>query len=202
MDDRQVRRLGATRATAVRARIVAATSRDLPAAVARGGFRADLYYRLGAAEVHVPPLRARAEDLAPLCRHLLAESGHPAQPIDPLAGRSLARFHWPGNVRELRNELVRASLMAGTGPIRLEHLSPRITGAAANRAARLAAAASSSGTPAPLRVQVAAFEAEVIADALQAANGSRTRAARLLGLPRRTLFDRMRQAGLVGVSRD
>src|SRR6478672_2455618 len=105
-------RLGSNRERSVKVRVVSATNADLPALIAAGQFREDLYYRLNAVEVRAPPLAQRSADILPLARHFLA----PGKQLDADAERVLLAHAWPGNVRELRNAVQRAALRARGGP--------------------------------------------------------------------------------------
>jgi len=112
------RRVGATTDLRADVRVVAATNRDLPTAVKEGGFRADLYYRLSAFTIPVPPLRQRPEDVPLLVDHFIARASRRPVPhtVTPEAMRSLLAYDWPGNVRELRNVIERAVLLARASP--------------------------------------------------------------------------------------
>ncbi|MBY0278284.1 sigma 54-interacting transcriptional regulator, partial [Candidatus Binatia bacterium] len=128
-------RVGETRPRKVDVRVIAATNRDLDAEVKRGGFRADLYYRLAAFPIRLPPLRERRDDIPALAAALLAtissRLGRGPVGIEPGALDLLVRFDWPGNVRELENEIARAVALLGAATrIRGEHLSEKIRGAA------------------------------------------------------------------------
>ena len=112
LEDGTYRRLGGTQAMASQARVVSSSNADLSTRVADGRFRADLYYRLNAIELHIPPLRARLEDIVPLSEYYLAQfarcAGHRVPSLTPAATAALRNHGWPGNVRELRNRLERA----------------------------------------------------------------------------------------------
>lgn len=126
-------RVGGTSEITVDFRLIAATHRDLTLAVESGAFREDLFFRLAAFELEVPPLRERSEDIVPLANHFLAEfsimMGRPLS-LDAEVAEALLRYHWPGNVRELRNCLHRACIFATNGLISVNHLGPRIRAAA------------------------------------------------------------------------
>jgi propionate catabolism operon transcriptional regulator len=120
LQEREVMKLGAGRATPVDVRVIAATHRDLHALVEQGAFRADLYFRLNLLQIKLPPLRERRADIAPLARHLLGRSAlqyglsaaaleRVLEFLDPL----FANYAWPGNVRELENLLARAAIYIG-----------------------------------------------------------------------------------------
>jgi two-component system response regulator HydG len=116
LQEREVRRVGETRARRVDVRVLAATHRNLADEVAAGRFRQDLYYRLRVVEVCIPPLRARRADVLPLARAVLvrlaARFKRPVRSLSPEAADMLLRYRWPGNVRELENALERAVVLA------------------------------------------------------------------------------------------
>ncbi|MEW5666042.1 sigma 54-interacting transcriptional regulator [Pseudomonas putida] len=167
-------------------RIIAATSIDLQAAMARGAFRADLYYRLNVLPIEVPPLRQRLEDLPALCEAILAELGSQYE-LEAEAQQLLARHAWPGNIRELRNVLERATLLAD---------QPRL-GVADLRAA-LGPLSPLAEAPVRQRYRDAceAFERGLIAGALAEQGGNVPEAAAALGLGRSTLYKKMVALGL------
>jgi two-component system response regulator AtoC len=169
-------------------RVVAATNRDLKARVTAGEFREDLYYRMDVVTITLPPLRERKEDIPLLAehivRHLAMKHGWPALALAPDATEELGRRAWPGNVRELRNALARAAIQARGRVIRLADLSSRDHVVSASPA--------SPSTSLHLRAAIAETERRVIRQALEQANWNRTQAARLLGISRRQLFDKIR----------
>src|SRR5438034_326573 len=137
LEQKSVRRLGATAARTVDVRIVAATNTDLAAAVQQGLFREDLYYRLNVVTLELPPLRARGQDVVLLAEFFLsrfsARYGLPQPPLTPEARRALLAHSWPGNIRELRNTLERAILLSPAGTFAVAELEPaRVAPAAAN----------------------------------------------------------------------
>ncbi|MFI7837524.1 sigma-54 interaction domain-containing protein [Pseudomonas asiatica] len=167
-------------------RIIAATSIDLQAAIARGAFRADLYYRLNVLPIEVPPLRQRLEDLPALCEAILGELGSQYE-LEAEAQQLLARHAWPGNIRELHNVLERATLLAD---------QPRL-GVADLRAA-LGPLSPVAGEPMrqTYREACEAFERELIVGALAEHGGNVPEAASALGLGRSTLYKKMVALGL------
>jgi len=192
LQDGEVVPLGDTRSRRVDARVISATNRDLAAVMRRGEFREDLYYRLSAFPIHLPPLRERVEDIPVLAARFLAaasaRNGKPVAGFAPAALDLLARFPWPGNVRELQNEIDRAVALAQSGEvIRPEHLSAKLS--------------SPEGPPPPdapldtsaLREARAAFEARHIAAVLHQHGGNVTHAAQALGLSRFMLQKKMRE---------
>jgi DNA-binding NtrC family response regulator len=192
--------VGSTRTARVDVRVIAATNRDLAAEVARGGFRRDLYYRLNVIDVHAPPLRDRPGDVPLLASAFLAaiarRQGRPAGELEPGAIAALAAHDYPGNVRELLHALERAVALARGGPIRLEHLPTEMVGRAAGAAQGPAAAGAGgdAGALRPLGEAVEAFEQEYVRRALERAGGHRGRAAALLGISRKSLWERLRDA--------
>lgn len=118
LEDNEIRPVGGTRTKRVNIRVIAATNQDLEEKVRRGTFRQDLYYRLAAIEIKVPPLRERPDDIPVLARHLLqrleSEMRRRGCRFDPTAFSELVAYEWPGNVRELRNIIERAVMLAGT----------------------------------------------------------------------------------------
>ena len=173
------------------ARIVAATNVDLKVAIARGTFREDLYYRLCVVPIHVPPLRERPEDIAPLAHQLVARIGQRdgrALRISPDTVRVLERLPWPGNVRELENALQYACVVCRGQTLTIEDLPPDLR----------APHATPTGTrrPAPAPPIAEGDDAGRVRAALDAAHWNRARAAEALGMSRTTLWRRMRELGL------
>ncbi|GEJ59121.1 sigma-54-dependent transcriptional regulator [Anaeromyxobacter diazotrophicus] len=177
--------LGATEPRTVDVRVVAATNRDLAAAVAEGAFREDFYYRLDVFAIRVPPLRDRPEDVLPLAERFLAARGLPADKLEPAARQRLAAHRWPGNVRELENALQRALILAGEGGIGPAHVAP------SGPAGRSRGAAELLGEG----FQLDAFERDLLLAALERAGGNKTHAAQLLGITRRRLYSMLASLG-------
>jgi two-component system response regulator AtoC len=190
-------RVGGEETLTVDVRVVAATNRDLKARVAAGEFREDLYYRLDVVAVTLPPLRERRDDIPLLAdyivKQLARKHGWPALALSPEAVAVLTRRDWPGNVRELRNALARAAILARGRVVRAEHLIADDHAAVPTHPAH-----APSGNPLDLRAAVAETERRVIRQALDQAGGNRTRAAALLGISRRQLFDKIRAYRLDG----
>jgi transcriptional regulator with GAF, ATPase, and Fis domain len=196
LEEREFMRLGSTRVLHADIRVIAATNRDLHAAMRRGEFREDLYYRLGVFEIALPPLRARLDDILELADSFLGQIGEtvgrPAAGIARDAKDQLLGYAWPGNVRELRNAIERAVILADGGYIRSEHLPvtpPRQTAAAAIDN-------SASGTLPAGGVNLEAIERSLVVKALTQARHNKTRAAKLLGLTRAQLYSRIDKYGL------
>ncbi len=189
LQEREVRPVGAAGAIPVNLRVVAATHRDLDGMVASGRFRADLFYRLNVVRISLPPLRDRREDIPLLVRHCLRkhrQAGSRVEGIDPEALDLLTRQPWPGNVRELEN-VIEAALALAPGPrLRIADL-PMPRGAAATALA---------GPVPAMELSLGAYERCAIERALVEAGGDATRAARLLGLGRSTLYRKLARHGL------
>jgi DNA-binding NtrC family response regulator len=184
LERNEARRVGSNRTYAVDTRVVAATNRDR-AALERGeGFRPDLYYRLAHAVIVLPPLRRRGDDLQVLIDHFLAEFGRVEKKDVCLADSArdrLSRHTWPGNVRQLRAVIRRIVLLATPGvPVGVDGLQ-----------------LDEGSMPSTLNEELGAAEKSRIVDALARARGSRTEAARDLGMPRTTLINRMQRHGLM-----
>ncbi|MBK9036411.1 MAG: sigma 54-interacting transcriptional regulator [Myxococcales bacterium] len=194
LEDRRVVRVGATTPIAVDVRFVAATNRDLEAAVADGGFRRDLYFRLAGAVLAVPPLRERPDEIVALAHAFLADAGRrlarPGLGLDDAALPALRRHLWPGNVRELKNVIERAALVADGDRITVAELG--LTGAGSTAAP----AAARAPADVPLADALATVERDRIVAALAQCQGNQTQAATLLGMPRRTFVKRLDQYGL------
>ncbi|MGE0812932.1 MAG: sigma 54-interacting transcriptional regulator [Vicinamibacterales bacterium] len=195
LQEREFQRLGGTRTLKANVRVVAATNRNLKAAVERGTFREDLYYRLNVFEIRLPPLRERRDDILPLSEAFLKEIarafGRPPAGIARDARDALLGHAWPGNVRELRNVLERAAILCEGGLITTEHL----TIDAPEPAAR--AGTEAAGRPAaPDTTDLRVIERATIERALQDARHNKSLAAKRLGLTRKQLYVRLRQHGL------
>jgi DNA-binding NtrC family response regulator len=185
LEDGAVRRVGGVRALNVDVRVVAATHHDLPARVRAGSFREDLYYRLSAVPIDLPPLRERLEDLPELSGSLMdelaPEIGRTFEPLSEAALARLRRHTWPGNVRELRNVLERAMIHAVGSAIDPEDLVLHPTEASVVDTETLT---------------LEEMEKEMIRRALAACGGNQAQAARRLGISRDTLRYRIKKYGL------
>ncbi len=184
LQDRSFTRLGSTQLRKVDLRIIAATNRDLAAAVKAGTFREDLYYRLAVFPIEVPPLRERPKDIHATILALLAKRGLGSDRITQDALDALTSYRWPGNVRELENAITRAFVIAGAAPLDIAHFSPAVI--------------QSTAVPAPALddllvpgFSLDAFENDLIQQALVKAGGNKTAAARMLGITRRRLYSRL-----------
>ena len=191
LQEREIERVGGRRRVPIDVRVLAATHARLPERIARGEFREDLYYRLRVVEISLPPLRERREDIPRLVRHFLerfaAREGRPAPSLDRDAYAALLGHDFPGNIRELENLLEGAAALSQGGTIRREDLQwlphPGL------RLAEAAPPLSEDEIP-----DLRALENRHIQRVLRLAGGNKSRAARLLGISRRTLY-RKRQVG-------
>ena len=185
----EVRRVGGREAKRVDVRVIAATHRDLEQMIRRGDFRQDLYFRLNVLSVRLPALRDRPTDIPPLVRELIARltpEGRSAPAISERALRRLVSHPWPGNVRELENVAQRL-LVQGVATIEAEHLPAELLRPRSQR--NLSGSVSSASS-------LRRLEAEAIRRAVEAAGGSRTEAARLLGIDRKTLYHKLKRLEL------
>lgn len=203
VQEKEVERVGGLHPVQVDVRIIAATNADLEQRVAEGRFRADLFYRLNVISLRLPPLRERREDVPLLVRQGLArlaeEQGAPRKQIRPELMRLLEQYHWPGNVRELLNLLERLAFTVDSPEIGVADLPPAL--ARKLQADGMVPAldgpgAAPTGAGLPLHSSVAETERRTLQQALERARGSRTAAARLLGIHRSTLYDKLRKHGL------
>jgi DNA-binding NtrC family response regulator len=196
LQDGEVRPVGEERARRVDVRVLAATHRDLREEAAQGRFREDLFYRLNVVTLRVPPLRERPGDVPVLARAFLARAAErfglaPPRVDDALLHR-LAGRPWPGNVRELEHAVESLVALSPEGELDLSLLPGEPVPPGAARAV----AAPATGGAAPLRARVEAYERDLVAEALRAAGGNRSEAARALGISRVTLHDKLRKYGL------
>ena len=188
LQEREIRRVGAERTIKVNARVVAATNRDLRAAVASGSFREDLYFRLGAFVITVPPLRERREDIPLLVHDFVRRAAQrvkkDVQSVSADAMTALMNYHWPGNVRELEHAIERAVIVARGETVRPRELPPEISHKARQRV---------SDDSLDLHEQ----ERATIERALERFRGNRKDAAEALKISTVTLWRKMKQYGLV-----
>jgi transcriptional regulator with GAF, ATPase, and Fis domain len=200
LQEREFQRVGGTRTLRADVRVIAATNRDLAAAIAKGQFREDLYYRLNVFEIHVPALRERADDILVLAEFFLEDlgrtMGRPAAGISRDAREWLLAYPWPGNVRELRNAIERAILLCDGGLITREHLPAALGRPAAARPPGAAAATIDAAPFPPGGVDLEAMERGFVQQALEQTRGNKSKAARLLGLSRAQLYSRLEKHGL------
>jgi DNA-binding NtrC family response regulator len=194
LQERQIERLGSHRSIKVDVRIVSASLRPLEEEIAAGRFRDDLYFRVNTVTIHLPPLRERREDIPVLAQAFLEEFTHErGKPIEGFADAVLEAFDtyaWPGNVRELRNVIERAVLFCNSPRITLEELPATLRGAMPQQR-RVAAQ-----QVVPLQTAVERAEIEAIRAALASTSGRRSEAAELLGVSRKTLWEKAKHYGL------
>ena len=195
LQEREFERLGGTRTIKVDVRLIAATNRDLRAALEQGTFREDLYYRLNVVPIDIPPLREHKEDIPDLVNLFLARLAQKSQKkldgIKPEALGKLMDFHWPGNVRELENIIERACALAagpfiGPGDIQMDHVPDR------NHVG--------SAALLPEGKTLDQWEDEMIREAYRRASGNKSEAARMLGLSRNALRYRLEKIGIADES--
>lgn len=185
LQERRVRPVGGTKETEVDIRLVCATNEDLPAAIARGDFREDLYHRINEFTLHMPLLRERGEDILLFADFFLrqanAELERHVEGFDAAAREAMVRYAWPGNLREMKNLVKRATLLARGPLIRPEDLGPDFL---------------QQPDAAHLQLRDGQTEAERIRRALQATGGNKSRAAQLLGVDRKTLYNKLKLYGM------
>jgi two-component system response regulator AtoC len=193
LQEEEVRPVGETKSVSVDVRIIAATSRDLEAMVARGEFRADLFYRLNVLRIALPPLRERRADIPALAEELLeslcARLGRRAEALNPEVLERLQAYAWPGNIRELENALESALILARGGRLGPEHFTlPDAPDAQAG-----AVEAVASGADLSIKRHVRRIEERLIRRALALTAGNRTQASRLLELSARALQYKLKE---------
>src|SRR5439155_6196609 len=212
LQEREFERVGDSHTTKVDVRIIAATNGDLSKMVAAGQFREDLFYRLNVIPVHLPPLRDRKDDVPLLVRHFLdkivaqsmaaqdasspkSASPRPQMTMSQEAMRRLMSYQWPGNVRQLENAIERAvAFAAGRAQIEVADLPPEVQDA--REAAISAALASGVSLPEDgmdLDAFMSSIERDLIQRSLERTGGNKGRAARLLGLKRTTLVEKLKR---------
>jgi len=201
--------VGGNREEPVDVRVIAATNRDLSAMVAEGTFREDLYYRLHVVELHVPPLRERVEDIPPLIDHFLslyaARYRRDRKTLARDALRKMCAYPWPGNVRQLEHVLMSAWLMSDRTEIPAEDIElPAPVGGPmrgpptqSETRARRSEAPPAAAAHASNQAEFKAAERERILSALTASNWNRVAAAKMLGVPRRTFYRRLKEFGIL-----
>jgi transcriptional regulator with PAS, ATPase and Fis domain len=192
LQEREFERLGGTKTLKVDVRMIAATNRDLRAALEEGTFREDLYYRLNVVPIDIPPLREHKEDIPDLVNHFLArfaaESEKPLEGITRAALDALGEYHWPGNVRQLENVVERAVALT-SGPV-IDVQDIHLDGTPGK------APAATQDNFLPEGMTLEQWEDSMIREALRRANGNKSQAARLLGLSRNALRYRLGKIGV------
>ncbi|MBK5292425.1 MAG: sigma-54-dependent Fis family transcriptional regulator [Acidobacteriia bacterium] len=208
LEDSRVRRLGGKTENVVDVRVIAATNRIPEEAIRKGLLREDLFYRLNVFGLHLPPLRQRLDDIPFLCEAMLQDlnrkHGCRISGVDNTLLLRLQNHTWPGNVRELRNVLERAAILAGSGVLGQQHLQQGFGGNMSGQrspvvsmAASMAASteAGSEGITIPVGSTVAQAEKSLILLTLAHTKNNKTRAAELLGISLKTLFNKLKEYG-------
>jgi len=195
LQEGEVRRVGSASVRRVDVRIIASTNKDLASLIRAGTFREDLFYRLAVIPIIIPPLRERREDIEPLCRHFMtvqsAKLSREVPTLDPLSMEWMLEYSWPGNVRELENVIARAMTLSSALHIPNEEFRRIFSLGQAQSPGRQAAPLISQ--TAPEREQQ---EREAIVRALHEGNGNQTKAAKMLGMGRNTLWRKMKKYGI------
>lgn len=193
--EKKIRRIGGTRDIEVDVRIIVASNEDLDKAVKRGVFREDLYHRLNEFRIDVPSLKERREDIEIFARHFLnlanEELAKEVYNLDPSVLEKFMQYSWPGNIREMRNVLKRSVLLAQSGTITTDLLPPEILHETSDRPV-------SEFSTTDLKVISETNERNVIVQALEKAFYNKTRAAKMLNIDRKTLYNKMRLYGIEG----
>lgn len=204
LQEREVRPVGATHRVPIRARILAATNRDLAAMVEKGGFRKDLFYRINVVNLRLPALRDRREDIPLLAAHFLARVGHDRHArytFSDEALRVMMEYSWPGNVRELEHAVERACTMTSGPVLELGDFPTQLQqqGLESRRPAPNGHETGSSETGV---ITLADLERQAILDAIRRLNGDKLQAARLLGIGKTTLYRKLKEYGIADPMRE
>jgi Nif-specific regulatory protein len=190
LQEREFERLGGVEPVKVDVRLIAATHKDLEAAIAQASFREDLFYRLNVFSIFLPPLRERGPDILLLADHFVEkygiQHGKHVRRISTPAIDMLMAYHWPGNVRELENCIERAVLVCDGGVVHAHDLPPTLQ----------TAEVSGTLSRVSLKAAVEAYERDLIQDSLKSARGNRARAARLLDTTERIIGYKLRKYGI------
>lgn len=206
IEERRVMRIGARTPRDVDVRFIAATNRDLEAAVLRNEFRRDLFFRLNGLTLTIPPLRERVVEIEPLARIFMGRAcdqmDRPHLALSDEFIEALRRYEWPGNVREMKNVIELSVLLCTGDELLAEHLPKKVTAQASVLSPAAVERASTIPTPggarpaAPLRAEIDELERQRITEALAACGGNQTHAAERLGMSRRTLVSRLSEFNL------
>jgi DNA-binding NtrC family response regulator len=194
LQERKFERVGGNTTIEVDVRVIAATNRPLEKLVKDGQFREDLYYRLDVVKIELPPLRERTEDIPLLAAHFAqkyARSGNTPSQITPEAMERLVAYSWPGNIRQLENAIERACLTARDGVIRPENLPPDLSRPSAQKSGF--SVDLSRPLPEQLAELTSAFEERYLRRALKRCRGHIGRCAKLSGLSRRSISNKVSQ---------
>jgi transcriptional regulator with GAF, ATPase, and Fis domain len=220
LQEREFERVGGVKTIKVDVRILAATNKDLEKVTKEGKFREDLYYRLNVIPLHLPPLRQRAEDITLLTAHFIQEFSQKRKreefTFSSDAMHCLLKYHWPGNVRELENLIERLTILVSNKVVTVADLPEKFQQLIATGMDRVGEALTQSDQAAPtsmpvplkpgerefedggidLNKAVSGLERSLIMQALEKANGVRSKAAQLLKLNRTTLLEKMKKMGI------
>jgi two-component system response regulator AtoC len=207
LQDGSFQPLGSSTTIKVDVRTIAATNVDLRSRIADGKFREDLFYRLKVFHLHVPALRERRADLPLLAEYFcrqLATGTEPGAPsltrrtpvITPRAWAALSHYRFPGNVRELKHALRHALVLSGGGDVDLEHLPEEVRGRPTSEGRSAGVSVVGPASLQPLEAAQRQFEREYLLRALREADWNRTRVAQLLGISRKTLWQKLRRLGI------
>jgi DNA-binding NtrC family response regulator len=195
LEEKKFERVGGEETLEVDVRVIAATNKVLPQAIAQGTFREDLFYRLNVVNIHIPPLRERKEDIPLLIAAFFAEftreNDKKIDGIDPKARLALFNYPWPGNVRQLRNSLESAVVLCKGAVITVDDLPPNIRGESSEEVIRV-----------PVGTSLSDVEKEVIRTTLQREGGNKSRTAEILGIGRKTLHRKLQEFGLEPAERE
>ena len=197
LEDSRVRRLGGKSEISVDVRVIAATNRNVDEALKKGDLREDLYYRLNVFQIALPPLRQRLSDLPVLCETLIAHLNKKHQTsvvgVTQEVMEAFKKYSWPGNVRELRNVLERAVVLAGEGTIQMSHLPYDFGVSVGSR--QPAQVFEPDSVRLPVGTTVGEAEKALIHVTLQHTKNNKTRAAEILGISLKTLFNKLKEYG-------
>ncbi|MFL6354779.1 MAG: sigma-54-dependent transcriptional regulator [Bryobacteraceae bacterium] len=197
LEDSRVRRLGSKSEISVDVRVIASTNRNIEEALKKGDLREDLYYRLNVFQISLPPLRRRMSDLPVLCETLIAHLNRKhscnVTQVTPDVMEAFKKHSWPGNVRELRNVLERAVIMAGEGAIQMTHLPYDFGVSIGSRPP--AQVFEPDTLRLPVGTTVSEAEKALIQITLQHTKNNKTRAAEILGISLKTLFNKLKEYG-------
>lgn len=198
LQERRLERIGGRSAIEVDVRVIAATNKDLRSEIKKGNFREDLYYRINAVHINMPPLREIKGDIPLLTQHFLSsfvtELGRDPMRFSPEAMDCLVKYDWPGNVRELENEIKRAVILVDSDLIEASDLSEHVRGVMSG--GTLQRTPAEEGTRF-LRGTVEEIEIQKIKEALEKCGGNKQRASEILGISRQGLINKMKRYGLL-----
>jgi transcriptional regulator with PAS, ATPase and Fis domain len=193
IENKTFRRVGGVKDLRVNTRVISATNRDLKRAIEEGKFRSDLYYRLQVIPINLAPLRERTEDIVPLANHFISlfnrDFKKNVKKVSPAVGKLLEGYRWPGNVRELKNVIERAMLLEAEDELLPGHLPPEI---AHGEAPAAAGADSGKKLDDLFPISLESMEKILIEKTLAESAGNKSKAARILGISRQTLREKIK----------